>query len=158
MISYKDENILSVKEGYILNYCDCVSNEPSGLALKIENIYPDTSPYKLKKSGTFIPVPGTVLVINNIINMFVRYKAGSANKNSKLDDIVSRQKYFSECLEAIVDFFEGTENIVKIAVPWGIGPKLSFENWFIYEKMLENFADKMKKTGINAEITIYLKN
>lgn len=184
-MKYIRADIRTVKGGYIFQQCNCVTLKPQGLARDLEVAFPGTCPYAYRKpavteSGHFShnvasadtrAVPGTVFILSkengpNVVNMFAQYAPGKPwNKWQPLLDIdgeivipdqsSDREKYFQNCLDAMFDFFEFTEEKIEIAVPYKIGCGLAGGNWPTYEKMLQNFESKMIRAGINLEMTLY---
>jgi hypothetical protein len=84
-----------------------------------------------------------------VISLFGQYNPGKPSYFP--DREIDREKYFAEALNGLVDHFEGTSDLVKIAVPCG----LAGGNWAHYEEMLRNFETKMLQAGVNLEMTIY---
>jgi len=179
---YVQGDILEVKNGYILQQCNCVTVHPRGLSADLEQTFPKTCPYKLRKpviSGWNIAKPedishpGTVMILGNehgpqIISMFAQYGPGKVqpvNKpwyqitvsNSPIvpDQTTDREQYFAKCLEALYDYFEFTEDKVEIAVPYKIGCGLAGGDWMHYRKMLEDFEAKIIESGVHLEMTVY---
>ena len=177
-MKYIQGNILDVKEGYILQQCNCVTVYPYGLSADLEKAFPGTCPYKRRRpriEHTNVArmedrgVPGTLCIIGSqpdsqpsIISLFAQYCPGGAGnasylaRDAKVDDSAeAREKYFGECLSELYDYFSGTREKVKLAIPFKIGCGLAKGNWQNYEKMLIMFEKKMKNSGIDLEMLIY---
>lgn len=179
-MKYINGDILEVKEGYIMQQCNCVSLSPFGLSSSLEEKFPGTCPYRERTRmrnmhNVATPesrsVPGTVAIRGTlvspvlIINIFGQYcpgypgNAGHLAQEAKISDTrEAREKYFQEALEGLVDYFSGTEGKVKIAVPHKIGCGLAKGDWKVYEKMLENFENEMLKAKVDLEMTVYVWN
>jgi len=165
-MKYVNGSLLDVKEGYILHQTNCVTLYPKGLAEDIEKKFPGTCPYRFRKGVRVAreedrSVPGTVFIIGAkegpiILNLFGQYGPGKNCYPGHEDTPTHREKYFADGLEALVDYFEGTEENIKIAVPYKIGCGLAGGKWGDYRDMLESFENKMKEAGINTELTVYI--
>lgn len=167
-------NILDVRSGYILQQCNCITVRGLGLSADLSRQFPGTCPYDSRrpvKPGLNIcreedrSEPGTVMIIGydtpvrvkdtpQIINLFGQYAPGKPKPYSQLDKVSDRERYFSEGLNALVDFFEG-KDIIDIAVPYKIGCRLAGGDWTHYEKMLLDFENKSLQKGLNVRITVY---
>lgn len=165
-------NLLDVKEGYIMHQCNCITTNTAGLAKALEKKYKTDLPYHLRKPDEANSttarledrsIPGTVFISGSnpyIINIFGQYGPGKLPKSknqgdTELDSREKREKYFETALEAIVDFFEGTTDLVQIAIPHKIGCGLAGGDWDVYFGMLYAFETKLFKLGVKNEITIY---
>jgi hypothetical protein len=169
---YVHSDIRTVTDGYIFQQCNCVTLKPHGLAYDLEQAFPGTCPYLYRKPARTqqgmlshnvanLETPGTVFILANeqgpnIVNMFAQYAPGKPGnvwqplidvdgKIAVADQASDREKYFQECLDAMFDYFEFTEEKVKIAVPYKIGCGLAGGYWPRYEKMLRNFEQRMQK-------------
>ena len=175
-MKYHLANILEVKDGYILQQCNCITVYPYGLSADLEKTFPGTCPYsrrnpKIQHTNVARTqdrsVPGTLAIMQNstgpaIISIFGQYCPGGPGNASYLateagvdDSQEAREKYFAEALNGLHDYFWGTKEYIKIAVPFKIGCGLAKGNWQNYEKMLLQFEEKMKNSGINLEMNIY---
>jgi len=178
-------SILDVKDGYILQQCNCITVFPHGLAASLAKAFPNTCPYYFRT-----PVserlnvaeikdrsePGTVMILGSqpqIVNMFAQYSPGKVTPVNRIwwqldsadgrdayvnrvpDQTSDRERYFQNCLDALFDYFKETDEVVKIAVPYLIGCGLAGGNWNCYKTMLEDFEKKMLSEGIKLEMTIY---
>lgn len=151
-------NILDVKNGYIFQICDCISLAPSGFSATLYEKFPSSSPYSLrKKEGNVASLgtrskPGTVFILGeengpDIVNMFSEY--------GKDDTDSSKQKYFKECLEAMLDYFEFFTEKVYIHVPYKLGCNFSNSDWEVYVKFLLEFEEQMIRNNVDIELTVY---
>lgn len=175
-MKYIDGNILEVKDGYIMQQCNCITVYPYGLSADLEKAFPGTCPYRNRKpkiEHTNVAriqdrsIPGTLSILGtlngpSIINIFGQYCPGGPGNASYIardakvgDTQEDREKYFKEALEGLYDYFWGTKEKIKIAIPFKIGCGLAKGNWQNYEKMLINFEQKMKNSGIDLEMKIY---
>ena len=151
-MKYINKDICTVKKGYIFQICDCVSIEPYGLSLRLENSFPNTSPYSLRKERN-LGILGTVMILGNenepsIVNMFAQYNSGFPKENS-IDSKKQRERYFKDCLDSMLDYFEFSDEKIEIAVPYSI------LNW---KHLLLDFEKKAKEElKLDLEITIYKK-
>jgi hypothetical protein len=184
-MKYIRANILSVKEGYIFQQCNCVTLKAYGLSQDLETAFPGTCPYQYRKAArnqkgllscnVATPdtrsTPGMVFILcnengPNIVNMFAQYAPGKPwnvwqplidvdGKITVPDQSVDREKYFQDCLDAMFDYFEFTEEKIEIAIPYKIGCGLAGGNWENYEKMLISFENRLIDNGINVEMSVY---
>lgn len=123
--------------------------------------------------------PGTVMILSDeghphIVNMFAQYSPGKVQPANKIwwqlvladgdsvyenqvpDQSIDREKYFATCLDTIFEYFEGTNDTIKIAVPYMIGCGLAGGDWNHYKKMLEDFEVKMLTAGMDLDMTVYI--
>lgn len=152
-------NILNVKNGYIFHICDCISLVPTGFSATLYKKFLSSSPYTFrKKEGNVASVdtqskPGTVFILGeentpDIVNMFSQY--------GKDDTDSSSQKYFKECLEAMLDYFDFVTEKVYIHIPYKLGcNNFSNNEWEVYVKFLLEFEEKMIRNNVNVELTVY---
>jgi hypothetical protein len=150
-----NDNILNVKKGYILHQCNCVTLDCIGLAKSLELYFPDNLPYKNRKKFGTKNDPGTVYISGAdpyIVNIFGQYLPG---KPTITETKKVREKYFEDALDAFVDFLDGTEEIVLIAIPYKIGCGLAGGNWNNYLDLILKFEKKLHEMNIKNEITIY---
>ncbi len=156
-MKYIKKNIMTVRSGYILNLCNCVSLKPCGRAEDMEKAFPGTCPYLI---GRFY-IPGTVFLIESnkgptIINLFgQRYSEGPCVCVDSCDTEQDREEYFKQGLESLVEYFSGTEEVVKIAVPYKIGCEYGQGYWPRYKDILEEFETEMIDKGMSMELTMY---
>lgn len=169
-MKYLSGDILTVQSGYILQQCNCIGIKPRGLSYDLNKTFPDTCPYKYRRSqdGKNAIVedhstPGTVAIYQSkqgpiIINLFGQYSYGGPKENRNVPDTAEmREKYFKQGLNALVEFFLGTDELVRIAVPFKIGCGLAQGYWPHYEQMLVQFEKDLLENGIDIELTVYRK-
>lgn len=102
MISYIEKSITDLDESiYICHQCNCESTYPYGLAKTIFDKYPNTNVYSNKK---YSRLPGTITIIDHVINMYGQICPGKANKS--YDSFEKRQQFFVSCLESIGEKME----------------------------------------------------
>jgi hypothetical protein len=166
-----EEDILNVTEGYIIHQTNCISCRPCGLAYSIEEKFPGTCPYLLRKSlykninvcqEKDKSIPGTISIVKcpntevTIINLFGQYRPGPPSYGkSYYDDSISRENYFEQGLDRIVNFFNGARKEIKVSIPYNIGCGLAKGKWENYEWMLNDFERKCIESGIEINITLY---
>lgn len=174
-MKYIKGDITTIKSGYILQQCDCVTITPHGLSLTLDQAFPGTCPYRLRKAvrpdlnvatKETRSTPGTVMILGTdkdvcIINLFGQCYPEKAMLTPNIDETLlpdketDREMYFIMGLEALVDYFEGSESTIRIAVPYKIGCGSAGGNWDHYKQMLIGFEQKMKEMNIDLELTIY---
>lgn len=139
----------------ICHQCNCVTDKGAGFYKVLVDKYPEVEIYSQRKiltqsddSGNTIP--GTIRIMKSsdyrtIIHMFSQYYPG---KPKYWDNCDKRTRWFSECLDKI----KNTPNIKSIAFPYKIGCGLAGGDWFIYKKIIQNFAKN------NQHISVYVVN
>lgn len=151
-MKYIQGDILKLKDGYIMQTCDCISVVPHGWNGRMNIAYPNTCPYSFRKPINDIDnvskkenrsEPGTLSIIKSlsgpaIINIFSYYC-------SAIDTQQERKEYFSTALEGLIDFFQGSKENIIISVPGSIGNLEQLQSF-------EKHADSLK---INLEISVY---
>lgn len=168
-------DILEVKTGYILQQCNCVTVSPHGLSADLEAKFPGTCPYLLRTRGPYgnfareedHDIPGSVSIVQNeggpaIVNIFGQVSPGKpgcwyANLIKDRDSAGARLGYFREGLLALIDYFEGDEGEIEIAVPYRIGCGLAGGDWKKYYALLEEFEKNCRENNLQVKITIYNK-
>ncbi len=161
-------NILDSNEDFILQQCNCVTLWGKGLSDQIArkfgvDVYSYRTPITNSPKSNVCSLDtrstvGTVYIVGGnqdkpqIINLFGQYLPSHprawhphiATEAGVPDDYSSRERYFKEGLDALIEDFKDRES-VSIAVPYGIGCGLAGGNWLHYEKMLDEFEEQLSK-------------
>jgi O-acetyl-ADP-ribose deacetylase (regulator of RNase III) len=139
-----NEDILKTNCQYIIHQTNTTGLRSSGLSAKIFKQFPNANIYKkeIKRS------PGTIIVKDNIINLFGQIKPGKPNKDD--DTLQIRIKWFNSGLNMIGNL----KDIKSVAIPYKIGCGLAGGKWEDYESMIYKFA----KENPNIKVKIYKKN
>ena len=144
-LNFKEGDILEVKDQYIAQQCNCVTNNYKGLSKSIVEKFPWASFYSMPSR-----IPGTISVVgdekNNqrfVIGMFAQRYPGSIKFSN--DTEIMRIQWFQKCLDDIVRI----PNIKEIGFPYNIGCGLAGGDWNNYQGMLEKFAEKNKHITVN---------
>ena len=164
MLEIIQKSITEVDAKYIAHQCNCLTTKAAGVAAVIFNAFPYADVYRTRNnydvrvsleqpsSKNKRDQPGTIEICGNgkdqrfVINMFAQVYPGSPKyTESNLDGYDARKKYFAKCLDLIVEI----KDLESIAFPYKIGCNLAGGDWENYQKMLEEFSDK-----INAKILI----
>ena len=118
----------------IAHQCNCTTFGARGIASDIFKKYPYANVYgkNIRKCGT-IQISGDIeRGERTVIAMFAQYYP---NKPSENDTCEQRKNWFVECLENIVEGYDG-----DIAFPFGIGCGLAAGNWRDYRTMIDIFS------------------
>lgn len=156
-MQYVRINILDVPTDYILHQTNCVTTRPKGLSKTLAQRFPRSCPYEYRQQYGHNPdVPGTVFIAENqqrpaIINLFGQYHPGRPTESETAE---LRQQYFWSGLEAVMDYLDGREGPVTIAVPNHIGCGLAGGDWTKYEQMLQKFYQASRKKNIDLRLIV----
>lgn len=159
MIIEIDGDIAKVDTQYIAHQCNCLSQQSSGLAKILFEIFPWCDIYKdrvSKDHPDFHPdCPGEISIHGNgqdqryVINMLAQFWPGKPKyPESTLDGYKAREHYFKSCLQKITKI----ENLKSIAFPVNIGCGLAGGNWIQYKSFIEHFAEARE------DIKVFLVN
>eukprot|EP00730_Choanoeca_flexa_P007437 TRINITY_DN12333_c5_g1_i1.p3 TRINITY_DN12333_c5_g1~~TRINITY_DN12333_c5_g1_i1.p3 ORF type:complete len:185 (+),score=19.70 TRINITY_DN12333_c5_g1_i1:2282-2836(+) len=172
-LNYKQGDLLSSGEPYIVHQCNCRSKRALGLAKYIFDKFKYADVYKERQQRTSSSAsagasafdrPGTLKIRRPpaltqttltgqasqpyrpvVVNMFAQDRYG---KNA--EPAQRREQYFLECLQALEDI-KLEEGITSLAFPHGIGCGRAGGNWDHYTRMLEQFA----RENPDIRVTIY---
>jgi O-acetyl-ADP-ribose deacetylase (regulator of RNase III) len=138
-------NILEADEQYIVHQTNCLTHKGLGLSKAIFTAFPHADVYS---DGT-IRRPGTILVRGDgktqrfVINLFGQRRPGRATASEPAS---VREQWFRDGLNDI----NKLEGLTSIAFPYGVGCGLAGGSWNHYEKILNEFADK-----VEAKVVVY---
>lgn len=152
---FEDGDLLQFeKADFIVQQCNCLSVKPHGLAESIARAFPEADTYSKRQAmgsrNLACPkdraIPGSITIHNRVINMYAQWRPGRIGApyfsaypdGEEKETSLTRQKWFSECLDAISTKL-GKEP-KTIAFPFKIGCGLAGGDWKVYEKMLQDFA------------------
>lgn len=139
-------DILTSKEQYIVQQCNCVTMKTYGLSKYLADNLSYANPYskRLKKSAntTSDPsTPGTIELLSGngptVICMYAQWGPGKPGMYSQFypstykDTKENRVKWFIECLNKI--FMLG---IKRVAMPYNIGCGLAGGDWETYKSII----------------------
>jgi O-acetyl-ADP-ribose deacetylase (regulator of RNase III) len=155
-------DILKVKSGYIAQQCNCTSIRGRGLSQAIAEKYPEFSPYKKRRPMDLVgkysniailedrPYPGTVEIIGDenisIINIYGQYYPGKPTQSG--DDELTRQRWFVEALNSLVEHFKDSSRKETIHFPYKIGCGLAGGDWQFYFETICEFSTKLPNTEV----------
>lgn len=145
MIEYKNNDLLEATEDYICHQCNCVTNNPKGLATLIFERFPEADIYTTR---TKPDNPGKIIVRGKVINMLAQRYPGKPRYQN--DTKIDRINWFKQCLKQIGEL----NNITNVAFPFRIGCGLAGGDWDHYSKELEKFANRFP----NIKCVIYKQN
>lgn len=144
-------NLLEADTQYIAHQCNCLTLKGANLSKIIFSTFPYADIYKTRVRKHWKESrdkPGNIIIKGNgedkryVINMLGQLFPGSPRyPDSVTDGYKSREKYFKECLTAIL---EEIPNLKSIAFPWKIGCGMAGGDWNIYFKMIEDFSNCTK--------------
>jgi hypothetical protein len=136
----------------IVHQVNCKSigdNDISGFAHNLFEKYHELNVYKT------IPIKERCLGENYIqnfkdmyvCNMFAQYNGGEFNDNSTNDTRKDRELYFKQCLDGLLIYLNDNEFVnydnFIIGMPYGIGCMRAKGDWYNYNKMIEDFNEKL---------------
>lgn len=78
-----------------------------------------------------------------------RYRRGIIQETTKM-----REEWFRKCLDKLAEFLSVNPVYTRIAMPCGIGCGLAGGNWEVYNTMLTQWTEKIRK--VNPNIKVYL--
>jgi O-acetyl-ADP-ribose deacetylase (regulator of RNase III) len=149
-------DIFKSQSKYIAHQCNCITLRGGHLAKAVFANYPYADIYKDRKRVDHWTdtrdKPGTIIVRGNgddqrfVINMVAQVFPGKPRyPDSKTDGFEARTKYFNKCLNRIAKI----DDLQSIAFPWRIGCGAAGNDWDVYRRMIDNFADY-----VNAKVFI----
>jgi O-acetyl-ADP-ribose deacetylase (regulator of RNase III) len=146
-------NLLDSKEQFICHQCNCVTKWAAHLAKDVFQRFPHADVYSPRIPLGYRDNPGTINISGNgqdqrfVIAMFAQVYPGSSKAEypSNVDSVLSRAKYFEECLDKMAQ-----TPMSSVAFPWQIGCGAAGGNWGTYIDMIYGFNDRTE-----ADVTIY---
>jgi hypothetical protein len=131
-----NDDILNSKEKYIAHQCNCVVNNPKGLAKSIFDKYPYADIYSSRKNKD---IPGHNIICSGndkiIINMLAQYYPGKSKYNN--DSVPNRLQWFRDCLNEISNIPDLKNKKESLAIPFNIGCGLAGGNWDDYYSIIK---------------------
>src|SRR5262245_3676806 len=148
-------NLLDSECQYVAHQCNCYSRSVSGLAKAILNTFPWADVYsnssERRNDASFF---GTITVHGDpkrgqryVINIYGQLKPGKPSPGR--DSAASRLEAFGKALNQIAEAHE----LESIGFPYGIGCGLAGGDWGKYERLLEDFAERVGERGVS--VTLY---
>jgi len=143
---------------YIAHQCNCYSRRGAGLANAIFKAFPWADVYSSRSErGNDASLFGSITVHGDpkrnqryVINIYGQLKPGKQSPG--LDSAASRLQAISKALEQIAEL----PGLESIGFPYGIGCGLAGGDWNEYEKLLEDFAERVDERGVS--IILYRLN
>ncbi len=150
-------DLLEADVDYIVQQNCCTAVKAAGLSKAIATKWPQVNPYKERKAyknnwavAEDRPEPGSILVyefenenLKGVVCAFAQVshsKPGVYNDPLgfvKEDSAKDRQRYFKECLDAIVEL-----KPKSVGFPYKIGCGLAGGSWSVYEKILQSWSQE----------------
>jgi O-acetyl-ADP-ribose deacetylase (regulator of RNase III) len=155
MLKIISGNLLDSDCQYIAHQCNCHSRRGAGLASAIFKAFPWADVYSDRSDrGDDGPLFSSITVHGDpkrnqryVINIYGQLKPGKPSPGR--DSAASRLQAFSKALDQIAELPE----LESIGFPNGIGCGLAGGDWNEYEKLLEDFAERVEKRGVF--VTLY---
>jgi O-acetyl-ADP-ribose deacetylase (regulator of RNase III) len=151
MIKIINGNLLDSECQYVAHQCNCYSRSGAGLAKAIFNAFPWADVYSNRSERrNDASLFGSITVHGDpkhnqryVINIYGQLKPGKPSPGG--DSAASRLEAFSKALDQIAELPE----LKSIGFPYGIGCGLARGDWNEYEKLLEDFAERVGERGIS---------
>jgi hypothetical protein len=136
-------DLLSVKTGYIIQQCNCVTRKAKGLALAIEQRFSYCTVYKDDQER----IPGTFRVFEEkdspkIVCLFAQWAPGIPGKYYQ--KLVGASDTYKQRLEWFVESLTGflkTNPQFPLCIPYNIGCGLAGGNWESYKSAIEKLEE-----------------
>lgn len=156
-LQIKTGDLLDASERYLCHQCNSMTTSGANLARSVFARFPHADIYKPRRYAKNLPLPGETpgnIIIRGdghdqrfVINMIGQFYPGKPKyPDSIKDGCETRQRYFQECLEKILQI----SDLGSIALPYQIGCGAAGGDWRIYFFMLQQFSKK-----INVPISLY---
>lgn len=133
-------DLLDATTDFICHQCNCVTKKGKGLSKAIFDKYPESNIYAPRLVNNYKDEPGTIKVINNVINIIAQYYPGKSRYAN--DTKEKRIEWFQTALDEINETYDGT---YTFAFPYRIGCGLAGGDWNVYYDMIKDFANKGNK-------------
>jgi O-acetyl-ADP-ribose deacetylase (regulator of RNase III) len=151
MLKIINGNLLNSDCQYIAHQCNCYSHHGAGLARAIFKAFPWADVYSSRSErGNDASHFGSITVHGDpkrnqryVINMYGQLKPGKPSRGR--DSAASRLEAFGKGLDQIAELPE----LRSIGFPYGIGCGLAGGDWDEYERLLEDFAERVGERGVS---------
>jgi O-acetyl-ADP-ribose deacetylase (regulator of RNase III) len=151
MLKIINGNLLDSDCQYIAHQCNCHSLRGAGLASSIFKAFPWADVYSNRSDREDdAPLFGSITVHGDpkrnqryVINIYGQLKPGKPSPGR--DSAASRLEAFSKALDQIAELPE----LKSIGLPYGIGCGLAGGDWEKYERLLEDFAERVGERGVS---------
>jgi len=151
MLKIINGNLLDSDCQYIAHQCNCHSLHGAGLASSIFKAFPWVNVYSNRSDrGNDAALFGSITVHGDpkrnqryVINIYGQLKPGKPSPGR--DSAASRLEAFSKALDQIAELPE----LKSIGLPYGIGCGLAGGDWEKYERLLEDFAERVGERGVS---------
>ena len=147
-------DLFDSKEKYLCHQCNCITKRSAHLAQTVFQHYPYADVYTAR---TEPDQPGTIIVRGNgedqrfVIALLGQYYPGKPKyRDSNLDGVLSREKYFHRALMAVARI----PNLESVAFPWRVGCGAAGGDWEHYLGTINNFAQYVEEKQ-GARVVIY---
>ena len=144
-------NLLDSDCHYIAHQCNCYSRRDAGLASAIFKAFPWADVYSNRSErGNDAALFGSISIHGDpkqgqryVINIYGQLKPGKTSPGR--DSAASRLEAFSKALDQIA----AAPELKSIGFPYGIGCGLAGGDWNEYERLLEDFAERVGERGLS---------
>jgi O-acetyl-ADP-ribose deacetylase (regulator of RNase III) len=151
MLKIINGNLLDSDCQYIAHQCNCYSRRGAGLASAIFKAFPWADVYSSRSErGNDASLFGSITVHGDpkgcrryVINIYGQLKPGKPSPGR--DSAHSRLEAFGKALDQIAELPE----LESIGFSYWIGCGLAGGDWNKYEKLLEDFAERVGKRGVS---------
>jgi O-acetyl-ADP-ribose deacetylase (regulator of RNase III) len=136
---------------YIAHQCNCYSRRGAGLASAIFKVFPWADVYSSRSErGNDASLFGSITAHGDpkrgqryVINIYGQLKPGKPSPGR--DSAASRLEAFSKALDQIAEF----PGLKAIGFPYGIGCGLAGGDWNEYERLMKDFAKRVRERGVS---------
>jgi O-acetyl-ADP-ribose deacetylase (regulator of RNase III) len=151
MLKIVNGSLLDSDYQYIAHQCNCHSQRGAGLASAIFKAFPWADVYSSRSErGNDSSLFGSITIHGDpkrdqrvVINIYGQLKPGKPSPGR--DSAASRLQAFRKALDKIAELPE----LESIGFPYGIGCGLAGGDWNEYEKLLEDFAERVSGSGVS---------
>jgi len=151
MLKIVNDSLLDSDCQYIAHQCNCYSRRGAGLASAIFKAFPWADVYSSRSEPVNdASLFGSITIQGDpkrdhryVINIYGQLKPGKPSPGR--DSAASRIEAFGKALDQIAELPE----LESIGFPHGIGCGLAGGDWNEYEKLLEDFAERVAERGVS---------
>jgi O-acetyl-ADP-ribose deacetylase (regulator of RNase III) len=151
MLKIVNDSLLDSDCLYIAHQCNCYSRRGAGLASAVFKAFPWANVYSSRSErGNDASLFGSITVHGDpkrgqryVINIYGQLNPGKPSPGH--DSAASRLEAFDKALDQIAELPE----LESIRFPYGIGCGLAGGDWNKYERLLEDFAERVGERGVS---------
>jgi O-acetyl-ADP-ribose deacetylase (regulator of RNase III) len=151
MIKIINGSLLDSDCQYVAHQCNCYSRRGAGLASAIFKASPWADVYSTRSDcGNDASLFGSITIHGDpkwnqryVINIYGQLKPGKSSPGR--DSAASRLEAFGKAFDQIAELPE----LKSIGLPYGIGCGLAGGDWEKYERLLEDFAERVGERGVS---------